>query len=102
MCLRGRGVPKMDPRAANMAVAVWNGCAWDARRHAYQWRSAATTVLNLAYLIHRKSKRRMELYDRHLAGYKWDCMGEAGGLYGMVWVLERSVGQNGCQKVEWP
>ena len=37
MCLRSRGVPKMDPRAANMAVAVWNGCARDARRHAYQW-----------------------------------------------------------------
>ena len=33
-----RAVPKMDPRAANMAVAVWNGCARDARRHAYQWR----------------------------------------------------------------
>ena len=28
----------MDPRAANMAVAVWNGCTRDARRHAYQWR----------------------------------------------------------------
>ena len=30
----------MDPRAANMAVAVWNGCARDARRHACQWRPA--------------------------------------------------------------
>ena len=31
-------MPKMDPRAANMAVAVWNGYVQDARRHAYQWR----------------------------------------------------------------
>ena len=38
MCLRSRAVPKMDPRAANMAVAVWNGYVQDARRHAYQWR----------------------------------------------------------------
>ena len=29
---------KMDPSAANIAVAVWNGCARDARRHTlYQW-----------------------------------------------------------------
>ena len=29
---------KMDPSAANMAVAVWNDCLRDARRHARQWR----------------------------------------------------------------
>ena len=29
---------KMDPSAAYMAVAVWNGYVWDARRHARQWR----------------------------------------------------------------
>ena len=31
-------MPKMDPSDADMAVAVWNGCARDARRHAHQWR----------------------------------------------------------------
>ena len=30
---------KMDPSAADMAVAVWNGCVRDARRHAHQWRA---------------------------------------------------------------
>ena len=29
---------KTDPSAAYMAVAVWNGYVWDARRHARQWR----------------------------------------------------------------
>ena len=38
MCLRSRAVPKMDPRAANLAVALWDGYVQDARRHAYQWR----------------------------------------------------------------
>ena len=27
---------KMDPSAANMALAVWNGDVQDARRHAHQ------------------------------------------------------------------
>ena len=31
-------VAKMDLIAADMAVAVWNGYVWDARRHARQWR----------------------------------------------------------------
>jgi hypothetical protein len=29
---------KMDPSAADMALAVWNGYVRDARRHAGQWR----------------------------------------------------------------
>ena len=29
---------KMDPSAAKMALALWNGYVWDARRHARQWR----------------------------------------------------------------
>ena len=29
---------KMDPSAANMALAVWNGYMRDARRYARQWR----------------------------------------------------------------
>ena len=29
---------KMDPSAADMALAVWNGYVRDARRHARQWR----------------------------------------------------------------
>ena len=29
---------KMDPSAADMALAVWNGWVQDARRHARQWR----------------------------------------------------------------
>ena len=31
-------MPKMDARAADMALAVWNVYVWDARRHARQWR----------------------------------------------------------------
>ena len=33
-------MPKMDSRAADMALAVWNVYVnvWDARRHARQWR----------------------------------------------------------------
>ena len=29
---------KMDPSAADMVLAVWNGYVRDARRHARQWR----------------------------------------------------------------
>ena len=29
---------KMDPSAADMALAVWNGYVEDARKHARQWR----------------------------------------------------------------
>jgi hypothetical protein len=29
---------KMDPSAADVALAVWNGYVRDARRHARQWR----------------------------------------------------------------
>ena len=29
---------KMDVSAAKMALAVWNGYVWDARRRARQWR----------------------------------------------------------------
>ena len=43
MCLRSRALPKMDPRAANMAVAVWNGCARDARRHGVHISGASST-----------------------------------------------------------
>ena len=42
MCLRSRDVPKMDPGDADMALAVWNGCARDARRHAHQWTCTST------------------------------------------------------------
>jgi hypothetical protein len=38
MCLRSPDVAKMDPSAADMALAVWNGYVQDARRHARQWR----------------------------------------------------------------
>ena len=31
-------VAKMEPSAADMALAVWNGYVRDARRHARQWR----------------------------------------------------------------
>jgi hypothetical protein len=30
---------KMDPSAADVALAVWNGYVRDARRHARQWRA---------------------------------------------------------------
>ena len=36
MCLRSPDMAKMDPNAANMALAVWNGSVQDARRHAHQ------------------------------------------------------------------
>ena len=36
MCLRSPDMAKMDPNAANMALAVWNGSVHDARRHAHQ------------------------------------------------------------------
>ena len=36
MCLRSSDMAKMDPNAANMALAVWNGYVQDARRHAGQ------------------------------------------------------------------
>ena len=36
MCLRSSAMAKMDPSAANMALAVWNGYVQDARRHAHQ------------------------------------------------------------------
>ena len=38
MCLRSPDMAKMDPSAADMALAVWNGYVRDARRHARQWR----------------------------------------------------------------
>ena len=38
MCLRSSDMAKMDPSAADMALAVWNGYVQDARRHARQWR----------------------------------------------------------------
>ena len=38
MCLRSPDMAKMDPSAADMALAVWNGYVQDARRHARQWR----------------------------------------------------------------
>ena len=31
MCLRSPNMAKMDPSAADMALAVWNGYVWDAR-----------------------------------------------------------------------
>jgi hypothetical protein len=37
MCLRSLDMAKMDPNAADMALAVWNGYVQDARRHARQW-----------------------------------------------------------------
>ena len=37
MCvLKISDMAKMDPRAADVALAVWNGCVQDARRHARQ------------------------------------------------------------------
>jgi hypothetical protein len=37
MCvLRSSDMAKMDPSAADVALAVWNGCVQDARRHARQ------------------------------------------------------------------
>jgi hypothetical protein len=38
MCLRSPDMAKMDPNAADMALAVWNGYVRDASRHAGQWR----------------------------------------------------------------
>ena len=42
MCLRSPDImpdlAQMDPNAADMALAVWNGYVRDARRHARQWR----------------------------------------------------------------
>ena len=38
MCLRSSDMAQMDPSAADMALAVWNGYVQDARRHARQWR----------------------------------------------------------------
>jgi hypothetical protein len=32
----GKDMAKMDPSAADMALAVWNGYMQDARRHAHQ------------------------------------------------------------------
>jgi len=37
MCLRSSDMAKMDPNAADMALAVWNGYVQDARRRASQW-----------------------------------------------------------------
>ena len=34
--IRSPDMAKMDPNAANMALAVWNGSVHDARRHAHQ------------------------------------------------------------------
>jgi hypothetical protein len=36
MCLMSSDMAKMDPDAADMALAVWNGYVQDARRHARQ------------------------------------------------------------------
>ena len=36
--VRSPDMAKMDPNAADMALAVWNGYVQDARRHAGQWR----------------------------------------------------------------
>ena len=36
MRLRSSYTAKMDPNAADMALAVWNGYVQDARRHAHQ------------------------------------------------------------------
>jgi hypothetical protein len=36
MCLRSSVMAKMDPNAADMALAVWNGYVQDARRLAGQ------------------------------------------------------------------
>jgi hypothetical protein len=36
MCLRSPYMAKMDPNAADVALAVWNGYVQDARRHAHQ------------------------------------------------------------------
>ena len=38
MCLRSPDTAKMDPSAADMALAVWIGYVRDAGRHAGQWR----------------------------------------------------------------
>ena len=36
MCLRSPDTAKMDPNAADMGLAVWNGYVQDIRRHARQ------------------------------------------------------------------
>ena len=36
--MRSPDMAKMDPSAADMAFAVWNGYVRDARRHPRQWR----------------------------------------------------------------
>ena len=36
LCLRSSDMAKMDPNAADMALAVWNGYVQDDRRHARQ------------------------------------------------------------------
>ena len=36
--IRSPDMAKMDPSAADMAFAVWNGYVRDARRHPRQWR----------------------------------------------------------------
>jgi hypothetical protein len=36
MCLRSPDMAKMDPSAADMALALWSGYVRDARRHARQ------------------------------------------------------------------
>ena len=36
MCLRSSDMAKMDPSAADMALAVWNGYVQYAKRHARQ------------------------------------------------------------------
>jgi hypothetical protein len=38
MCLRSPDMAKLDPSAADVALAVWNGYVRDDRRHAHQWR----------------------------------------------------------------
>ena len=39
---------KMDPSAAGMALAVWNGYVRDARRHSGQWRPVEQVVSRVA------------------------------------------------------
>ena len=34
--LRSSDMAKMEPSVADAALAVWNGCVQDARRHAHQ------------------------------------------------------------------
>ena len=41
--IRSPDMAKMDPSAADMAFAVWNGYVRDARRHPRQWRCQANS-----------------------------------------------------------